>query len=76
MTSLSLGNKKKLQGTDLESRVVTPVRQCFFWQKSSEFPRHYELENCHGEPALTSFPTALFSLTERIRRRKKFLQTC
>jgi len=56
-------------GPDLESRVVAPVQQCYFWQETPEFPRHYELEHCHDEAAMTSFPTVLFSL----RHRKMFL---
>ena len=60
MTSLSLGNKKKSQGADLESRVVAPVQQCYFWQEIPEFPWHYGLEYCHDEAAMTSFPTVLF----------------
>ena len=56
--------------------MVAPVQQCHFWQKTPEFPRHYELEHCHDEAAMTSFPSSLlFSLTERIRRRKMFLWT-
>ena len=68
MTSLSLGNKKKSQGgcfwrsgeQDLESRVVAPLQQCHVWQETPEFPRHYELQHCHDEAAMTSFPTVLF----------------
>ena len=41
-------------------RVVAPVQQCYFWQETSEFPRHYELEHCHDEAAMTSFSTVLF----------------
>ena len=62
MTSLSLGNKKKLQGPDLESRVVAPLQQCYFWQETPEFPRHYELEHCDDVAAMTLFPTVLFFL--------------
>ena len=60
MTSLSLGNKKKSQGPDLESRVVAPAQQCYLWLETPEFPRHYELEHCHHEAAMTSFPTVPF----------------
>ena len=45
---------------DLESRMVVPVQQCYFWQETPKFPRYYELEHCHDEAAMTSFPTVLF----------------
>jgi len=48
---LEFGKKRSHKGPDLESRVVTPVQQCYFWQKTPEFPRHYELEHCHDERA-------------------------
>ena len=48
------------KGPDLESRVAAPVQQCYFWQETPEFPRHYELEHCHDEAAMTLFPTVLF----------------
>jgi len=60
MTSLSLGTKRSHKGPDLESRVVAPVQQFYFWQENSEFSRHNELEHCHDEAAMTSFPTVLF----------------
>ena len=46
----------------MESRVVAPVQQYYFWQETPEFPRHYELEHCYDEAAavMTSFPTVLF----------------
>ena len=40
--------------------MVTSVQQRYFWQETPEFPRHYELEHCHDEAAMTSFPTVLF----------------
>ena len=47
-------------GPDLESRVVAPVQQCYFWKETPEFLRHYELEHCHDKAAMTSFPAVLF----------------
>ena len=75
MTCLSLENKKSHKGPDLESRVVAPVQQCYFWQETPKFSRYYELEHCQNEAVMTSFPTVLFffSITERIRRRMMFL---
>ena len=73
MTSLSWETKRSHKGPDLESRVVAPVQQCYFWQETPEFPRHYKLEHCHDEAAMTLFPTLFFSLTKHIRRRKMFL---
>ena len=60
MTFLSLGTKRSHKGPDLESRVVAPVQQCYFWQETPKFPMHYELEHCHDEAAMISFPTVLF----------------
>ena len=67
--------KRSHKGPDLESRVFAPVQLCYFWKETPKFPRHYELEPCHDEAAMTSFPTVLFfyPLTERIRRREMFL---
>ena len=47
-------------GPDLESRVVAPVQQEYFCQETPEFPRHYKLEHCHDEAAMTSFTKILF----------------
>jgi len=52
---------KHKEDTRVQSRVVVPVQQCYFWQETPKFPtRHYELEHCHDEAAMTSFPTVRF----------------
>ena len=65
---LEFGKQKEVtRGPDLESRVVATVQQCYFWQETPEFQRHYELDHCHDEAAMTfhvmMFPTVLFSFS-------------
>ena len=40
--------------------MLVPVQQYYFLQETPKFPRHYELEHCHDEAAMTLFPTVLF----------------
>ena len=75
MTPLTVGNRKKLWGATFDERGGCSSTAMLFFARNFQMPKVLcKQEHSHGDVAMTSSASILFSLSsERIKRRKIFL---